>query len=432
MQRNGLMPLSILVLALIAIDFYAFKGVRLLLKGVASGWVVSSVRWGYWVWSIGVLVMMVVVFTNFNDVLQHVRISKSYFIPFTTIAIILLNLLPKLWFIAFHLIEDVSWLGIVGVRKVIGSGSSAGQVMDRFTFLSRLGLVVAGIQFSWILYGLSKGRFNFSIIHETLEFDNLPDAFDGLRVVQISDLHIGSFYNNYSQIEAAVEMVNSLKPDVIFFTGDLINNYTWELDGWDDILKKLEAKDGIYSILGNHDYGDYGNFSTPEEKANNLTDLKSRQGQIGFQMLNNTSVRLEKGDSFIDLIGVENWGKRSLVNYGNLSEAMKNTSENSFKILLSHDPTHWQEEVRAKTNIDITLSGHTHGMQMGVEVAGIKWSPAKYLYKHWAGLYREGNQVLYVNRGLGYTLFPGRLGIRPEITLINFRKHDRYERQGKF
>lgn len=421
MQRNGLMILFIVVVAMVAIDLYTFKGVRLLLKN-SSDPVANSVKWGYWVWSVGVLVIMAAVFANFNGVLQHVSKSKSYVIPFTTIAILLVNLMPKLLFIVFHLTEDLGWLGVLGVRRITANGSNTGEVMDRFTFLSRLGLLVAGIQFSWLLYGLTKGRFNFKTIKKTLEFANLPEAFDGLKVVQISDLHIGSFNNNFSQVEAAIDMVNSLQPDIILFTGDLINNYAWELDGWDDKLKKLKAKDGIYSILGNHDYGDYGNFSTPDEKADNLAELKRRQERIGFRLLNNTSVRLEKDGSFIDLIGVENWGKRSLINYGNLSEAMKNTSDESFKILLSHDPTHWEEEVMNKTNIDITLSGHTHGMQMGVEVAGIKWSPAKYIYKHWAGLYSVNKQFLYVNRGLGYTLFPGRLGIRPEITLISFQK----------
>src|SRR5690606_5187654 len=178
---------------------------------------------------------------------------------------------------------------------------------------------------------------------------------------QISDLHIGSFYDNYDVVAEAIDLINGLNPDIIVVTGDLVNNYAWELDGWEGLLKQLKAKMGIYSILGNHDYGDYTDWKTEEEKTKNLIELEKRQAKIGFQLLKNQSIRLEKGESFIDLIGVENWGVSTFVNYGNLAEAMKNTSESSFKILLSHDPSHWEEQVQGKTDINLTLSGHTHG-----------------------------------------------------------------------
>lgn len=421
MPKNGFIILLIIIATMVAIDLYTFKGVKLLLKDVSSGMLWNSVKWGYWLWSIGVIAMMIAVFYHLNDVLHYVQNSKNYFIPFTAIAILLINVMPKLLFIVFHLMEDLSWLGVRGVRKITSNGSSVGEVMDRFTFLSRLGLLVAGIQFSWLLYGVTKGRFNFKVREETLEFENLPEAFNGLKVVQISDLHIGSFYDNFKEVEKGIDLINSLNPDIIFFTGDLVNNYAWELDGWEDILKKLRAKKGIYSILGNHDYGDYANWNITQKKEENLADLEQRQKKIGFRLLKNESVRLEKEGSFIDLIGVENWGKSSLINYGNLPKAMKNVGKDSFKILLSHDPSHWEEQVVNKTDIDITFSGHTHGMQFGVEIPGIKWSLAKYLYTYWAGLYNVNKQFLYVNRGFGYTLFTGRVGIRPEITLVNFR-----------
>lgn len=422
MENNRFFVLLVIVATLLAIDLYTYKGLKLLLKHISNNIIRSIIKWGYWVWSIGIIIMFIVVFTNFDYVLNSIHQSRSYFIPFTTLGLLLISLIPKLLFLAFHLVEDISWIGYRGVKKITVNKDKTGEVIDRFTFLSRLGLLVASVQFGWMLYGVTKGRFNFRVLKETLEFENLPEAFNGLKVVHISDLHIGSFYDNYKEVEKGIDLVNSLKPDIIFFTGDLINNYAWELDGWKNILKKLKAKEGIYSILGNHDYGDYVKWDSTIKKEKNLAELEYRQKMLGFKLLKNESIRLEKRGQFIDLIGVENWGTKSFVNYGNLSEALKKTSKDSFKILLSHDPSHWEEQVMNKTDIDITFSGHTHGMQMGVEIPGIKWSPAKYLYTYWAGLYKVNNQFLYVNRGFGYTLFPGRVGIHPEITLVNFRK----------
>lgn len=423
MAPNIFFILLIVIPLIILVDVYTFKGLKILLKRISNITVRTTLKVVYWVWSIAVELLTILLFFRFSEVVNYTQTYKSYFIPFTVIAILIINLLPKLWFIFFHLLEDMSWLGFRKVKKITAKkNETSGELMDRFTFISRVGLAIAGIQLGWLLYGVTKGRFNFKVVKETLEFDNLPASFDGLRIVQVSDIHIGSFYDNYDEVAEGIDLVNSLNADIIFLTGDLINNYAWELDGWENILKRLKAKMGVYSILGNHDYGDYATWKTEEEKAKNLADLERRQQRMGFRLLKNQSVKLQKDTDYIELIGVENWGKSSFANYGNLSQAMQNSSSEAFKILLSHDPTHWEAEVVGKADIDLTFSGHTHGMQFGVEIPGIKWSPAKYLYKYWAGLYKEKNQVLYVNRGFGFTIFPGRVGISPEITLVTLRK----------
>ena len=247
-------------------------------------------------------------------------------------------------------------------------------------------------------------------------------AFDGFKVVQISDMHIGSFHGHENQVKKAIELVNEQKPDLILFTGDLVNNFTEELNGWIPILSNLKAKYGMYSILGNHDYGDYYEWENEAEKAKNLNDLKQAHKNIGFRLLLNENEKISINNSEIAIVGVENWGLPPFPQYGNLNAAMNGSAEMPFKILMSHDPSHWDAEVIEKTDIDLTLSGHTHGMQFGIEIGNIKWSPVKYKYPRWAGLYKDKDQYLYVNRGFGYIGFPGRVGMPPEITLIELEK----------
>jgi len=239
-----------------------------------------------------------------------------------------------------------------------------------------------------------------------------------LRIVQLSDIHLGSFNYRYHILDRAVQKVNHLQPDYIFITGDLINNFGWELKGWESVFKKLSAKKGIMAILGNHDYGDYSKWNSTEEKRENFETLKRFYKDIDVKLLLNESQILEANGQEIAIIGVENWGTSPFKTYGNLKKAMKQVEEVSFKILLSHDPTHWEEEILQKTDIALTLSGHTHGMQAAFQYKNLQWSPIKFRYKHWAGLYHKKGQYLYVNRGLGWLGFPGRIGMRPEITLI--------------
>jgi len=273
-----------------------------------------------------------------------------------------------------------------------------------------------------LLYGMYKGKYNFKVLKYILHFEDLPDAFDGYKITQISDIHSGSF-DNKEKIEYAVDLVNEQHSDVIFFTGDLVNNKAEEMIPWMDTFSRLKAKDGIFSILGNHDYGDYVRWESEEAKTQNLIDLAEVHREIGFDLLMNESRFLEKDGQRIAIVGVENWG-RGFKQKGDLAKAARNIDANDFKILMSHDPTHWEQQViEDDYHYHLTLSGHTHGMQFGIEIPGwIKWSPVKWRYKYWAGIYKEKGQYINVNRGLGFIAYPGRVGIWPEITVIELKK----------
>lgn len=254
-------------------------------------------------------------------------------------------------------------------------------------------------------------------------FGNLLENFDGFRIVQFSDLHIGSLKGHEDKLITAIDLINAQKPDVIFFTGDIVNNLAIELDGWENILSKLNARYGVFSILGNHDYGDYFPWKNKEDKKENLEDLKNRHKKMGFKLLLNNAEIIEKSGEKIAVLGVENWGKRPFPQYGKLDKALERAGDTEFKILLSHDPTHFDEQVAGKTDIALTLSGHTHGMQFALNFGGIKWSPVSWKYPKWRGLYQNKNtgQYLYVNIGLGYIGFPGRVGTDPEITVFELK-----------
>ena len=295
-------------------------------------------------------------------------------------------------------------------------------IPSRRRFVSLIGMGVAAIPFAGMIYGMLWGRYNYRVVKHTLYFDDLPEAFDGYRVVHISDIHSGSF-DNAEKVQYGIDMINAQQGDVIFFTGDLVNNKAEEMRPWIAHFKQLHAKDGVYSVLGNHDYGDYVQWDSPDEKAKNLETLKQIHQQLGFCLLNNESVFLSRGQQRIAVVGVENWGQ-GFVKKGNLKQALSQVDKKDFKILLSHDPTHWQYEVLKDPNfIHLTLSGHTHGMQFGIEIPGvIKWSPAGWRYKYWGGVYKEKDRYINVNRGFGYLAFPGRVGMPPEITVIELKK----------
>jgi predicted MPP superfamily phosphohydrolase len=281
-----------------------------------------------------------------------------------------------------------------------------------------VGLLSGFIPFFFIAYGIFKSAYRFKVYHHKVKFQNLPKAFNGLKIVQLSDIHLGSFNYRYQILNPVVEKINRLKPDYICITGDLVNNYAWELRGWASVFKNLKANKAKYAILGNHDYGDYSEWPTDDEKQENFESIKQFYKTIGFKLLLNDAEIISKNDEHMAIIGVENWGKPPFKQYGDLEKAMTSVKETSFQILLSHDPTHWTEEVLHHTDINLTLSGHTHGMQAGFQRKNFQWSPIQYNYKYWAGLYKIEAQYLYVNRGLGWLGFPGRLGMRPEITLL--------------
>jgi predicted MPP superfamily phosphohydrolase len=284
-----------------------------------------------------------------------------------------------------------------------------------------IGLLSGIIPFLMIVYAIFVSLYRFRLNRVNLIFQKLPERFDGVRIVQISDLHLGSFNRRYHILERAFEKINQLKPDYIFFTGDLVNNYGWELEGWESLFLNLKANRGKFAVFGNHDYGDYSEWPSEEAKEENLNIIKEFYRDTNFRLLLNESYIDRIEDDQIALIGVENWGKPPFKQYGDLEKAIRAAQFAPFRILLSHDPTHWAEEVVGKIDIPLTLSGHTHGMQAGIRYRNMQWSPAKLKYKHWAGLYQEEGQYLYVNRGMGWMGFPGRIGMRPEITLVELK-----------
>ena len=335
-------------------------------------------------------------------------------------ALVLLLVLCKLLGLIFLILDDgirlIKWVYRALVPAATG-GSPGG--ISRLKFFSQLALGFTVIPAVGLLYGMIRGAYKYRIHTVRIRSSKIPAAFNGYNMVQISDLHCGSF-TGPEVLERPFEMIQGLKPDLILFTGDLVNNTAEELKGFDTVLSKLKAKDGVFSVLGNHDYGDYYTWESPLQKSENLQRLFKQQQLYGWTLLMNRHVSLIKNEAAITLIGVENWGANlRFPKYGRLTEACKNIPENTFKILMSHDPSHWDGQVRREfPEIDLTLSGHTHGMQLGIEIPGLKWSPAQWIYKQWAGLYQNGNQYLYVNRGLGFLGYPGRLGIWPEITQI--------------
>ena len=294
---------------------------------------------------------------------------------------------------------------------------------QRRKLISQIAIGLAAIPFASLLYGMFRGKYNFKVLSYKLEYDDLPEAFEGFKIAQISDIHSGSF-DNPKKVQYGVDLVNAQEADVVFFTGDLVNNRAEEILPWIQTFKKINAKHGVYSILGNHDYGDYSPWESPEAKKKNMEDLKKAQKKMGWDLLLNESRFIEKQGQRIAILGVENWGSGGFKKAGDLNKALSNVAAEDFKILMSHDPSHWEAEVIPHPfNIHLTLSGHTHGMQFGIEIPGwIKWSPIKWRYKQWAGIYEKLNQRLNVNRGFGYLAYPGRVGIWPEVTVITLNR----------
>ncbi len=394
-----------------AVDWYAFQSLKTVTR---SSWV----HWLYWIVSILVLgnfIYHIVFYTGNARVLSPIR---SYAFGFLITVFI-----PKLILVTILFTED-----IVRVPQAIYSyftegNREKGYFPSRRKFISAIALGIASIPFMSLLYGMYRGKYNFRVLRYNLEFEDLPDAFDGYQITQISDIHAGSF-DNRDKISYAIDLINQQESDVIFFTGDMVNNLAQEMEPWKDLFAKLKAKDGIYSVLGNHDYGDYVSWESKEKKAQNLQQLFAIQEQIGFKLLLNESIYLKRNNQQIAIVGVENWGAGGFKKAGDLNKAVQNINQNDFKILLSHDPSHWEHQVISHPyHFHLTLSGHTHGMQFGIEIPGlIKWSPVKWRYKYWAGVYKEQEQYINVNRGFGYLGYPGRVGIWPEITVIKLKK----------
>jgi predicted MPP superfamily phosphohydrolase len=339
----------------------------------------------------------------------------------------LILVICKLIGISFLLIDDLirlfRWIFSFIVPSRNPETGLAVHGISRLKFLSQAALALTIIPAAGFIYGMIWGAYKYRVHKVKVPSAKLPDAFDGFKIVQLSDIHTGSFVNN-DALKRAFKIAQDLQPDLILFTGDLVNNEAKETEGYEEVYASLKAPYGVYSVLGNHDYGDYVHWETNEAKRDNLDRLKKVQAEAGWKLLINEHVALEKDGQKIALLGVENWGgSMHFPKYGKLDVAHRGTHEFPFKILMSHDPSHWEKQVRIDyPDIDLTLSGHTHGMQMGIEIPGFKWSPVKYLYRFWAGLYQQDQQFLYVNRGLGFLGYPGRLGIWPEITLLELKK----------
>ena len=301
------------------------------------------------------------------------------------------------------------------------NGKEATIFPARVKWLSIVALTVSMVPLTSFVYGITKGKYNFTVHKETLYFEDLPEAFDGFTITQISDIHAGSF-KNYEAVKKGVDLAIAQNSDLFVFTGDLVNHYAEEIEPMLSIFKEIKAPYGQFSIIGNHDYGDYGSWNSPKEKLANFEKFKDQHKRLGYRLLLDENVKIQKDGQEIALVGVENWGV-GFQSKGDLQKALEGTNKEEFKILLSHDPSHWDREVKNNASkIHLTLSGHTHGMQFGIETPILKWSPVQYRYPNWAGLVEESGRYLYVNRGFGFHAFSGRVGIWPEITVIELRK----------
>lgn len=415
-MKYRIMTLLFFLIAFILIDIYVFQAV----VNVSKDWPVmwkAIFRYGFWVPT--ALCFMAMFWWTFADPYSISAGMRNWLITglFATY-------FSKLFGVLFLLIDDGQRL-VRWVAKIFTRGEESalpGEVISRSQFLSQAAMVATAIPFGAMAYGIISGAHDYRLKRVSLNLSNLPKEFDGIRIAQVSDIHSGSFFNK-TAVKGGVELVMNNKPDLIFFTGDLVNNESSEVKEYIDVFNKLRAPLGVFSVTGNHDYGDYKSWASKEAKQQNFKNLIEAHRLLGFDLLMNENRILEQGGEKLAIIGIENWGAGRFTKYGKLDQAYAGTEEAATKILLSHDPSHWDAEVRPKySDIDLMLSGHTHGFQFGVELGGFKWSPVQYAYKQWAGLYKEGNQHLYVNRGFGYLGYPGRVGMPPEITIIELKK----------
>ncbi len=407
------MPRFLIVLSVIylVMAFYGLQGFKTLFKSV---WV--QIAYGVFFLAAWLnLIIRVLNYTPGDGVRGQIALAGGIFFSFLMLALVLGIVL---------LLEDVVRLFVFGYNKISGVADDQTRFFpSRRKFISGIALGIAALPFGALLYGMYKGKYNYKVLKYQLEFDDLPAAFDGYQITQISDVHSGSF-DNREKVAYGIDLINKQQSDVILFTGDMVNDKAVEMEPWADLFSTLKAKDGKFSILGNHDYGDYTSWPSDEDKAQNLVDLKNLQKEMGFDLLLDTHRYLERDGQRIALLGVENWGRGGFKKAGDLEKAKADVSKEDFKILMSHDPSHWEDVViQDDYHFHLTLSGHTHGMQFGVEIPGwVKWSPVKWRYKYWAGVYEELGQFINVNRGFGFIGYPGRVGIWPEITVITLKR----------
>ncbi len=418
-MRHGGFTRIFLILAAISflMDWYVFHGLKTLSADWQSNRSKQILLLAYVLLSVGVTLTFVLGFGSYSTA-QGMRPFHEW-----VLSIFLIMFLSKLFFIVVLSLGDLGRFLAGMVNSIRGQHADHTNSIfpERRKFISELAILLAAIPFTSMFYAMFRGKYDYKVHRVTLEFDNLPEAFIGFKIVQISDVHSGSF-DNKTAVQRGIDLVKAQKPDLFVFTGDLVNNAAWEIDPYISMFGQIKAPHGQYSILGNHDYGDYIQWNSAQEKANNLRELKNQHKKLDYRLLLDENVEITKDGQKIVLIGVQNWG-RGFIQIGDLDKALKGVDPGAFKVLLSHDPTHWEEKVRFHpTLINLTLSGHTHGAQFGVETAGFRWSPVQYRYLDWAGLVSQNNRYLYVNRGFGFLAFSGRLGIWPEITEITLKK----------
>ncbi|RYG19862.1 MAG: metallophosphoesterase [Chitinophagaceae bacterium] len=418
-------PLTLLIISilLLAFDYYCYSAILAVFKKwkPATKKIFSTAYWSY------TILLIIGVFCA-------IYFQKVLFLSLKSIILVafFLTVICKLVMLPFLLVDDVRRLAIKLFRLKKDQKNktpsqlkpqTTNEAITRSAFLTKAGLIAAAVPLSSLSWGILSGAYDYHIKRVKLVLPNLPRAFDGIKLGQISDIHSGSFYNK-TAVKGGIEMLMGEKPDFIFFTGDLVNNLTNEVKDYQDIFAKLSAPLGVYSTLGNHDYGDYyfGRTNSPA-KAKNLQDMITTHKLMGYDLLMNENRRLKVDGEEIGVLGIENWGMGRFPKYGKMELAVKNTDDLPVKLLLSHDPSHWRGEVLEKySDIDAMFSGHTHGMQFGVRLKEFQWSPVQYIYKEWAGLYQEKQQQLYVNVGYGFLGYPGRVGILPEITIFELRR----------
>jgi predicted MPP superfamily phosphohydrolase len=399
------------IIVALLIDLYVFQAIRTVTQGMAPRWrmLIFGLHWGIAVLALATWVLVPLFHMQWSRLNNYLQV------------IIIGLYIAKAVAASFLFIDDIrrliQWFITRNAGRSGGTTSKEGAI-SRSVFLSWLGLGLGTAGYGALLSGFSN-KYNYRMHRIRLSFDNLPAGFKGLKIVQVSDIHAGSF-GNPGAVNRGVDMVLAEKPDLILFTGDLVNDMAAEMKDYQAIFSRFSAPMGVFSTLGNHDYGDYVWWESPEHKSANVEQIKQIEREMGWRLLLNEHVVLERGGDKIALIGVENWSaKARFPKHGRLDLAYPGSEQYPFRILMSHDPSHWDAQVRPEyPDIDLTLAGHTHGAQFGVEIPGFKWSPVQYVYKQWAGLYEQGRQKLYVNRGYGFIGYPGRFGILPEITVI--------------
>ncbi|WP_456461249.1 metallophosphoesterase [Reichenbachiella sp.] len=397
------------------LDYYVFQAVKVVVSNFSNTGklLIYSLYWSLTIFSFAALV----VFGSVDPTKYH---NLRTFLA----TAVFMNILGKLTAGLFVFADDIVRLGKYAYQGLFQNGvpnPSTENGISRSEFLSKSALVAGALPVAAMSYGILSGAYDYRVRRRTITLQNLPKAFDGIRIAQLSDIHSGSFYNK-TAVKGGIDLLNAEKPDLFLFTGDLVNNESKEVKDYLDIFSKVKASAGKYSILGNHDYGDYKAWGSQQAKKKNLEELVQSHKEMGWDILLNEHRYVEVDGERLAIMGVENWGARGFAKYGDLNETAKHVEADT-KILLSHDPSHWDAQIRPDhSDIDLTLSGHTHGFQFGIEIGNFRWSPSQYLYKQWADLYTKGNQHLYVNRGFGFLGYPGRVGILPEITILELKR----------